>query len=375
MSGSMKKKRTIHATEFWSLESSRKSHNNNNSNNNNNNSNNNNKNNNNSLIQVPSDVKFFRDTNFLVADSVGHGVFLLSPVDDGETFARVPCGEEDSDDRDCLRVDDEDTKNREDIRYARDNTFTEKKNNLNRIPDNNSSNDKLSGKIDGYFYKKLFHEKIWPNCLVVLLDNKVRLTDRKTKSIKTFDIETEKLVSEWECPEDENSQIPVQINGIAYSPNHNQTIITDTTHHCIRIFDDKGQQIKTFCSRGDLLHHLRLPFYVTMDTKDHILVSDNMNYCVKIFDMEGNFINRIGSGNLFGNRQFQSPYGLSVGEGNNDIYVADHDSNKDGQFISYATAGSACESPCAVDVNEDGGLMVVTLSSPSISDVKLFRIE
>jgi NHL repeat len=77
------------------------------------------------------------------------------------------------------------------------------------------------------------------------------------------------------------------------------------------------------------------------------------------------------TGNAFGQRQFQCPYGVTVDPFSRNILVADFDTHRifqfdgnSGKFLRYAlTGGDGCRGPCGVAVGPDCGMLVVTESS------------
>lgn len=216
---------------------------------------------------------------------------------------------------------------------------------------------------------------IWPNCVAITRDNKIVATDRRRKVIKTYDVRGD-LLSTWDPGED----VLVQPHGIAVT-SRGETIVTDAGSNRVYVFSGDGQISRQFGSKGDLLQHLHLPFYVTVDRSDVILVSDNMNYCVKSFDVQGNYLRKIGSGNGFGQRQFQCPYGVCLDPGSQELLVADSLSNRvfafrsDGKFQRYLLTANAdgCLNPCGIAVGPCGTL-VVTEANPDYGNVKAFAL-
>lgn len=216
---------------------------------------------------------------------------------------------------------------------------------------------------------------VWPNSLTVSKDNKIYTTDRNKKVIKIYDVRGD-LISTWDPGED----VMDRPHGIALTSRGN-VIVTDTGTNRVYVFSGDGQLQRQFGSKGDLLQQLHLPFYCTVDAKDVILVSDNMNYCIKSFDVNGNYLRKIGSGNAFGQRQFQCPYGLCIDPGSEELFVADHQSHRlfafasrDGKFLRYVlTGGSDCQNPVGIAVGPCGTL-VMTESDPDGANVKAFSL-
>ena len=97
------------------------------------------------------------------------------------------------------------------------------------------------------------------------------------------------------------------------------------------VFSPEGKLLSQFGDKGDRVNQLLLPFYCAVDQHDNIIISDNMNYCVKVFDPVGNFLVKIGSGQDWGQRQFQCPYGVCIDPENN-ILVTDNQGSKVSMF-------------------------------------------
>lgn len=104
------------------------------------------------LVKDANDVTFVDPENLLVADSSGHGLFLVKTgsCEDWTTVSKA----------------DDSGKKGSSIR-------------------DNMADDLLEVNQDyrGHKYSRILTDEIWPNCLVVTGDLKIRLTDRKSKVI------------------------------------------------------------------------------------------------------------------------------------------------------------------------------------------------
>ena len=106
----------------------------------------------NRLVKDANDVTFVDSENLLVADSSGHGLFLVK-AEACEDQAALST----ADDSDIKGTSIRDT----------------------LADDGLEANQEYRSRK----YAKISTDEIWPNCLVVTKDFKIRLTDRKTKVI------------------------------------------------------------------------------------------------------------------------------------------------------------------------------------------------
>lgn len=136
-------------------------------------------------LRNPSDVEFLNDTDFIVCDSDLHCLHLFRKHDrdvigkDGEI-------EDEKDDGNCENngnnnseidgSDDNENSNKNSAKSLVDSTL-----NGDSSLKGNSSNDASSYDGRGYDHSVLLQEQMWPSCLVVTKDGKVRLSDRKNK--------------------------------------------------------------------------------------------------------------------------------------------------------------------------------------------------
>jgi len=101
--------------------------------------------------------------------------------------------------------------------------------------------------------------QIWPNGVAVSEDSKLLVTDRKEKVIKTYDLRGD-LLSIW----DPGEEILVHPHGIAIT-SRGETVVTDTGTNSAFIFSPKGDILRKFGSKGNLLQQLHLPFYCAVN--------------------------------------------------------------------------------------------------------------
>lgn len=97
--------------------------------------------------------------------------------------------------------------------------------------------------------------------------------------------------------------------------------VTDVEHHCIVVFDLRGNKLSAFGKRGTGAGEFNFPTHATADNHGHLLISDSMNSRVQAFDAAGKFLAEIGSaGDTSGH--FGRPKGVAV-DSFGHIYIAD----------------------------------------------------
>ena len=102
---------------------------------------------------------------------------------------------------------------------------------------------------------------------------------------------------------------------------NNQLLVADHDNHCICIFTLDGHFINKFGTHG--IGRLREPCSLATDSDsdNYILVADTNHHCIVIFDNDGNFVHGLGSeGEACG--QLHRPCGIAASS-NGSIYVCD----------------------------------------------------
>ena len=218
-------------------------------------------------------------------------------------------------------------------------------------------------------------ERVWPNGLAKTNNGKIWATDRQNKDIKLFDPRGDVIARlTYDYDPDEETFLP---HGVAVT-SRGEIVVTDTGSHQVLVYSADGKLARTFGKKGNDVGKFLLPFFCTVNRKDEILVSDNMNYCIKVFDRQGNYLRKIGSGQDWGQRQFQCPYGVAVDHEEN-VLVSDWDNNRilmfdqQGAFLANPiTKIDGCTVPCGLAASVDGKL-AFTECAYQHSNVKLFR--
>lgn len=72
-----------------------------------------------------------------------------------------------------------------------------------------------------------------------------------------------------------------------------EILLSDWHNHCIKIFDTRGKLIRKIGNKGSADGQLLLPLGVSTDRKDNILVLDCRNSRVSLFDIGGRFLKHV----------------------------------------------------------------------------------
>jgi len=108
--------------------------------------------------------------------------------------------------------------------------------------------------------------------------------------------------------------------------NTNDQLLVANNHHCISIFTLDGNYVGKFGTPGNSRGELGSLHGIATDMYGFILVAEYRNHHVTIFDKHGVFIHSFGSrGSDHG--QFLSPLGLAISP-TGDIYINDHDNKR-----------------------------------------------
>lgn len=109
--------------------------------------------------------------------------------------------------------------------------------------------------------------------------------------------------------------------GVAFDAAKRQLYVVDTGAHDIKVFDDRGQLLRTMGKRGDATGQFNFPTYITFKNGE-LVVADTMNARVQVLDAESGKAKHV-----FGTRgmnvgNMPSPKGVALDSEDN-IYVVE----------------------------------------------------
>ena len=111
--------------------------------------------------------------------------------------------------------------------------------------------------------------------------------------------------------------------GVTVNRNTGNIYVADTFNHCVKVFDNTAKYLSKF---GDGKGEGKMSFPRGLLIRgNRVFVSHN--HCILVYELDGKFVSRIGSEGS-GELQFNSPWGLSTDESNNDIYICDYSDNR-----------------------------------------------
>ena len=132
--------------------------------------------------------------------------------------------------------------------------------------------------------------------------------------------------------------------------------VTDWGNHCIAVFSQEGELVRTFGSRGGGKGEFKYPSGVAVSPDDHhLFVSDTNNHRVQVFTLEGRYVREFGTG------QLKHPFGLTV-TSDGSVLVADRDNNRVAVFDKKGklVRSIAVEDPIGLAIDSRGDLLVTS---------------
>ena len=126
---------------------------------------------------------------------------------------------------------------------------------------------------------------------------------------------------------------PVRVIGNLKMPyfvttnSQNQIIVTEADSKCVSVFSPEGEKIHSFGSDGTNDGQFQFPSGVTVDNVGNIYVVDNINHRIYKFSSDGKFIQSVGTQGS-GQLQFYYPLGVSFNPNNQKLYVCDQNNHR-----------------------------------------------
>jgi len=174
-------------------------------------------------------------------------------------------------------------------------------------------------------------------------------------------------------------------NGDFYGPrdvavdSHGDIYLTDTGNCLIKKYNQKGELLKQFGSKGSGDGQFQEPVGLVLDSEGNILVADTWNQRVQRFKPDGTFIDKFDVSGWYGNN-IREPY-LTV-DSSDKIYLTDSSQEKilvydlkGGKLISVLTTKSVMgkmSAPIGIAYNErDAKLIIADFNGNSIQIIDL----
>ena len=124
--------------------------------------------------------------------------------------------------------------------------------------------------------------------------------------------------------------------GVAFSSHPHHWAVSDTTNHCMCIFNEQDQLVKKIGSHGDGAGQFNRPHGVSFDDNNFLYVVDDNNHRVQKFNLTGHYILQFGRKGS-NDKELKFPVGITVHH--NNVYIADCDNNR---ISVYQTDGTYC---------------------------------
>ena len=161
--------------------------------------------------------------------------------------------------------------------------------------------------------------------------------------------------------------------GIAFSQT-GMWAVTDTSKHCIYVFDKQDNLAFKIGSRGNTNGRFHSPYGIAFDADNSIYVADSSNHRVQKFDSTGVYLLQFGSKGSC-NGQLNIPHGITVHD--DKVYVADCNNHRISVF--QKTSGEFCnfigkdhlDAPCDLTINANNLLLAVDRNQHCISTFTL----
>ena len=101
-----------------------------------------------------------------------------------------------------------------------------------------------------------------------------------------------------------------------------EIIVAESGGHCISIFSQGGEKIRTFGSKGSAPGQFNGPRGVAVDGDGNILVADASNHCIQKFTADGKFFTAVGRKGKK-SLEFSEPFGVTINHRNRKVYISD----------------------------------------------------
>ncbi|XP_002739689.1 E3 ubiquitin-protein ligase TRIM71-like [Saccoglossus kowalevskii] len=165
--------------------------------------------------------------------------------------------------------------------------------------------------------------------------------------------------------------------GITISPVNGRLYVVDNGSHCVRIYYQDGEYIKSFGSQGNKEGELSNPWGISIGVDGNVIVADNSNHRMQVFDGDGEYLYSFGDcGN--GSDRLQNPLGVSTDRDGN-VYVCDHNNHRIQKYDSHGkyltridTAKDGLCNPRGICITDDKPFGKVVVADFGNNCIKVF---
>ena len=164
---------------------------------------------------------------------------------------------------------------------------------------------------------------------------------------------------------------------VTFSSDHHWAV-SDSTNHCVYIFNEQDELVMKFGSRGDGAGQFNEPCGVSFDDDNFLYVVDGLNHRVQKFNCSGHYLLQFGRKGS-SDKELNLPVGITVHH--NKVYIADCGNHRisvyqtDGiycfSFGSYGSGPGQFQFPWDVAVTFDDTLLVANTYGHCIQSFKL----
>ncbi|XP_070531829.1 E3 ubiquitin-protein ligase TRIM71-like [Ptychodera flava] len=187
----------------------------------------------------------------------------------------------------------------------------DKGNNVVQILNKDYTCEKVLGSFSGQLAKPF-----QPQSVAVSQDNHYYILDDKNLQIIVCD-QNNKVIRIITLPGDTNPYCIALLRGFV--------LVTDIKGHRLLKYTTNGQYVGEIGSPGSGRTEFNCPCFVTVNSRDVIMVSDCRNHCIKCFDADFNYLYQYGDGHR--DSQLYLPHSIAV-DGADNVYVCDNGNDR-----------------------------------------------
>ncbi|XP_006824659.2 tripartite motif-containing protein 2-like [Saccoglossus kowalevskii] len=214
-----------------------------------------------------------------------------------------------------------------------------------------------------------FTSRFDPRHVAISKEGYYFITDNRNKQVVVFD-KNSKVIR---CFGNQELTSPM---GIAISPVNDRVYVSDCSAHCIRIYTQDGEYVKSFGSQGNGQCQFYHPWGMTIDNKGNVIVAEYNNHRIQVCNSDGVFLFSFGSQGS-ANNQFNGLWDVACDNDGN-MYVCDHNNrvmkyDSHGVFVSRIDSDQdALQYPTGISVTGDKPFGYVVVADRGSHCIKVF---